>query len=71
MDNIAFDKDKDFHNNDLLNRNYKAVKTLPSVVTRCLAPCNVCTGEYIDVTYSFRMRCCCHCHSNINGADKI
>jgi hypothetical protein len=39
------------------------VTTLPSVVTMCLAPCDMCTGEYIDITYSFRMRCCCTCHS--------
>jgi hypothetical protein len=41
-----------------------AVTTLPSVVTICLAPCDKCTGEYIDSTYSFRMRCCCRCHNN-------
>ena len=45
-----------------------AVTTLPSMVTICLAPCSLCTGDYVDVTHSFRLRCCCPCHNN--GADK-
>lgn len=59
MANIVFDKDKHFQ-----NKNAKPVQTLPSVVTVCLAPCDICTQEYIDVTHSFRMRCCCRCHDN-------
>lgn len=57
MTNIVFDKDKHFQ-----NKNAKLVQTLPSVVTVCLAPCDICTQEYIDITHSFRMRCCCRCH---------
>ena len=64
MDNIVFDKDKDFENNNGGSTSHKAraVKTLPAVVTVCLAPCHVCTGEYIDATLSFRLRCLCPCH---------
>jgi hypothetical protein len=40
------------------------VTTLPSIVTICLAPCANCSGEYIDITNSFRLRCCCPCHTN-------
>jgi hypothetical protein len=59
MTTIVSDKDKHFQ-----NKNAKPVQTLPSVVTVCLAPCDICTQEYIDVTHSFRMRCCCRCHNN-------
>jgi hypothetical protein len=69
MNNIAFDKDKDlgFQDNSVQNGNHIVVETLPSVVTVCLAPCNICTGEYIDITSSYRMRCCCRCHDNKFG----
>ena len=70
MDNIVFDKDKDFHNNSILNRNHKAVKTLPSVVTICLVACDLCTDEYIDTNLFIQKRCCCPCHSNNNEVEK-
>jgi hypothetical protein len=52
MTDIVFDKDEDFENNNVGNRGHKAkaVKTLPAVVTVCLASCNSCTGEYVDAT---------------------
>jgi hypothetical protein len=40
--------------------------TLPSIVTICLAGCGICTGDYIDVTVSFRLRCC-PCHNKYGG----
>jgi hypothetical protein len=61
MANIVFDKDKDFPSRDIGNENHKAVETLPSVVTICLASCDLCTDEYIDTTHSFRLKCLCTC----------
>ena len=64
MANIVFGKDKDFEDNNgqSISHNARVVKTLPAVVTVCLAPCNLCTGEYIDTTLSFRLSCLCPCH---------
>jgi hypothetical protein len=65
MTDIVFGRNKDFENdNGGNNSSDKAnvVKTLPAVVTICLAPCNLCSGEYVDITHSFRLRCLCPCH---------
>jgi hypothetical protein len=47
------------------------VDRLPSMVIVCLAPCDRCTGEYRDITSSYRMRCCCHCHDNSAGKTMV
>jgi hypothetical protein len=59
--NIIVDKDKDFQNSDIRKKNAKPIQTLPSVVTVCLASCDLCTGEYVNTTHSFRLRCLCKC----------
>lgn len=44
---------------------------LPVFVTMCLAPHEECTGEYIDTTHSFRLRCFCECHLNRRTSDNL
>ncbi|CAN5532543.1 hypothetical protein BH18THE2_BH18THE2_26250 [soil metagenome] len=46
-------------------------RMLPVVVTMCLAPHEECTGEYIDTTHSFRLRCFCECHLNRKTSDNL
>jgi hypothetical protein len=48
------------------NNNQNSVIILPSVVTTCLAPHDQCTGEFIDTTHSFRLKCLCQCGHNHN-----
>ena len=60
MDNNVFDKDKDFQTSGR-DKDVKLIEPLPSVVTMCLASCDLCTGEYVDTTHSFRLRCLCKC----------
>ena len=64
MTDIVRDRNKVFENDNGWNSSHKAkaVKTLLAVVTVCPAPCNLCIGEYVDATHSFRLRCLCPCH---------
>ena len=63
MANVDLVTDKDFQNNNGKNGNHKSIQTLHSAVTICLGSCTSCTGEYIDITHSFKMNCLCNCHS--------
>jgi hypothetical protein len=50
------------------------VETLPSVVTNCLAPCQICVGKYVDITHRFVLKCCCQCHNgntDKNGEEEL
>lgn len=43
---------------------------LAMMLGECLAPHNLCTGEYHDFTGAYRIRCACTCHTKKSGLSR-
>jgi hypothetical protein len=70
MNNSTSDQNKYFYKeNQEIQKS--SLKTLPTMITICLAPCDLCTGEYVDSMHSFRLRCLCPCGHREKSYDAI